>query len=89
VLSYGLEQTQLSEDKGQHRFGAKSSLAVASRWLYCTVGPVASSIREKGDKNKIPVSNAALRSADFGGRTTPSDQGAWGVFVTTKTHLAT
>jgi hypothetical protein len=43
----------------------------------------------KGDKNKIPVSNGVLRSADFGGRAAPSDLCAWGVFVVTKTHLAT
>jgi hypothetical protein len=42
----------------------------------------------KGDKNKIGVSAFALKSADFGGRLTPSDQRAWGVFVVTKTHLA-
>jgi hypothetical protein len=52
------------------------------------VEPVASAIRAKGDKNKMAVSASALRSADYGGRPTPSDQCAWGVFVYTKTHLA-
>jgi hypothetical protein len=49
---------------------------------------VASSIREKGDKNKMAVSASALRSADYGGRPTPSGRRAWRVFVMTKTHLA-
>jgi hypothetical protein len=52
------------------------------------VEPVASAIRAKGDKNKMAVSALALRSADYGGRTTPSGRHAWGVFVYTKTHLA-
>jgi hypothetical protein len=52
------------------------------------VEPVASSITAKGDKNKIAVSASALRSDDYGDRATPSDQHAWGVFVYTKTHLA-
>jgi len=52
------------------------------------VEPVASAIRAKGDKNKMAVSASALRSADYGGRPTPSGRRAWGVFVMTKTHLA-
>jgi hypothetical protein len=52
------------------------------------VEPVASAIRAKGDKNKMAVSASALRSADYGGRPTPSGRRAWGVFVYTKTHLA-
>jgi putative exporter of polyketide antibiotics len=49
---------------------------------------VARSIRAKGDKNKMAISALALRSADYGGRATPSGRHAWGVFVMTKTHLA-
>jgi hypothetical protein len=52
------------------------------------VEPVASSIRAKGDKNKMAVSASALRSDDYGDRATPSGRHAWGVFVDTKTHLA-
>jgi hypothetical protein len=52
------------------------------------VEPVASSIKAKGDKNKIVVTALALRLADHGGRPTPSCRHAWGVFVYTKTHLA-
>jgi hypothetical protein len=53
------------------------------------VEPVASSIRAKGDKNKMAVSALALRSADYEGRETPSGRYAWGVFMAIKTHLAT
>jgi len=52
------------------------------------VEPVASSIRAKGDKNKMAVSVLAIRSADCGGPSTPNGWHAWGVFVMTKTHLA-
>jgi len=38
----------------------------------------------RGDKNKIEVSNYILKSTDFGGRETPSDQGAGEVIVRQK-----
>jgi hypothetical protein len=52
------------------------------------VEPVASSIRAKGDKNKMALLAFAFRSDDYGDRATPSGRHAWGVFVMTKTHLA-
>ncbi len=80
-------------------FWAESGLAVPYRGLCANSGqafgrlrsmaePVASSIRAKGDKNKIVVLAFALRSDDCGDRATPSGRHAWGVFVYTKTHLA-
>jgi hypothetical protein len=93
-------RTNVAEwDRETYRFRAESGLAVAYRglctnsgqasgWLRSMVEPVASSIRARGDKNKIVVLAFAFRSDDYGDRATPSGRHAWGVFVYTKTHLA-